>query len=197
MPQTLSDKWKEELGADWERIHEQYLHTMANLTLTGYNSQYSNLPFIEKREMENGFKDSAFRLNIYLRSCNQWTEEELKTRQNALLNVFMRLWPMPTTTFEPLKRETESASLDDEDFEFTGKKLQAFTFRGIRHTANTWKEMLIQVCGYILIDKRSTIEWLCANEKPGFSTSPEEWRHELAPKLYVWTDNSTTNPNSG
>ena len=48
MPQTLSDKWKEELGADWERIHEQYLHTMANLTLTGYNSQYSNLPFIEK-----------------------------------------------------------------------------------------------------------------------------------------------------
>ena len=88
MPQTLSDKWKEELGADWERIHEQYLHTMANLTLTGYNSQYSNLPFIEKREMEKGFKDSAFRLNIYLRSCNQWTEEELKTRQNALLNVF-------------------------------------------------------------------------------------------------------------
>lgn len=123
MPQTLSDKWKEELGADWERIHEQYLHTMANLTLTGYNSQYSNLPFIEKREMEKGFKDSAFRLNIYLRSCNQWTEEELKTRQNALLNVFMRLWPMPTTTFEPLKREAESASLDDEDFEFTGKNL--------------------------------------------------------------------------
>lgn len=77
-------------------------------------------------------------------------------------------------TFEPLKREAESASLDDEDFEFTGKKLQAFTFRGIRHTVNTWKEMLIQVCGYILIDKRSTIEWLCANEKPGFSTSPEE-----------------------
>lgn len=191
MPQTLSNKWKMELGDDWERIHEQYLHTMANLTLTGYNSQYSNLPFIEKREMEKGFKDSAFRLNIYLRSCNQWTEEELKTRQNALLNVFMRLWPMPTTTFEPLKREAESASLDDEDFEFTGKKLQAFTFRGIRHTVNTWKEMLIQVCGYILIDKRSTIEWLCANEKPGFSTSPEEWRHELAPKLYVWTDNST------
>lgn len=98
---------------------------------------------------------------------------------------------MPTTTFEPLKREAESASLDDEDFEFTGKKLQAFTFRGIRHTVNTWKEMLIQVCGYILIDKRSTIEWLCANEKQDFLTHPEIGRHELAPKLYVWTDNST------
>lgn len=60
MPQTLSDKWKATLGEDWERIHEQYLHTMANLTLTGYNSQYSNLTFIEKRDMEKGFKDSAF-----------------------------------------------------------------------------------------------------------------------------------------
>ena len=49
MPQTLSSKWKATLGDDWERIHEQYLHTMANLTLTGYNSQYSNLTFIEKR----------------------------------------------------------------------------------------------------------------------------------------------------
>lgn len=45
MPQTLSDKWKDVLGEDWERVHEQYLHTMANLTLTGYNSQYSNLSF--------------------------------------------------------------------------------------------------------------------------------------------------------
>ena len=37
----------------------------------------------------------------------------------------------------------------------------------------------------------NTIEWLCANEKCGFSTAPEEWRRELAPGIYVWTDNST------
>lgn len=39
--------------------------------------------------------------------------------------------------------------------------------------------------------KRSTIEWLCANEKCSFSATPEEWRRELAPGMYVWTDNST------
>ena len=55
----------------------------------------------------------------------------------------------------------------------------------------TWKEMLIQVCGHILLEKRSTIEWLCANEKCSFSATPEEWRRELAPGMYVWTDNST------
>lgn len=191
MPQTLSDKWKAALGEDWERIHEQYLHTMANLTLTGYNSQYSNLTFIEKRDMEKGFKDSAFRLNNSVKSCDQWTETELKARQRKLQNVFMRLWPMPSTTFEPQRREAESASLDDEDYEFTGKKLQAYMLHGVRYTVNTWKEMLIQVCGHILLEKRSTIEWLCANEKCSFSTTPEEWRRELAPGMYVWTDNST------
>ena len=191
MPQTLSDKWKAALGNDWERIHEQYLHTMANLTLTGYNSQYSNLTFIEKRDMEKGFKDSAYRLNNYVRSCEQWTEAELKTRQKELLGVFMRLWPMPTTSFEPLNREAESASLDDEDYEFTGKKIQAYILHGVRYSVNTWKEMLIQVCGHILIEKRSTIEWLCANEKCSFSTTPEDWKRELAPGMYVWTDNST------
>lgn len=191
MPQTLSDKWKAALGNDWERIHEQYLHTMANLTLTGYNSQYSNLTFIEKRDMEKGFKDSAYRLNNYVRSCEQWTETELKTRQKELLGVFMRLWPMPTTSFEPLNREAESASLDDEDYEFTGKKIQAYILHGVRYSVNTWKEMLIQVCGHILIEKRSTIEWLCANEKCSFSTTSEDWKRELAPGMYVWTDNST------
>ena len=192
MPQTLSDKWKTALGEDWERVHEQYLHTMANLTLTGYNAQYSNLSFVEKRDMEKGFKDSSFRLNNYVKSCEQWTEVEMKMRQKKLLKVFMRLWPFPVTSFKPLRREAESASLDDEDFEFTGKKLQAYLLHGVRYPVNTWKDMLVQVCGHILIEKRSAIEWLCANEKSGFSSTPESWRRKLASGIYVWTDNSTS-----
>ena len=191
MPQTLSDKWKDALGEEWERIHQQYLHTMANLTLTGYNSQYSNLAFLEKRDMEKGFNDSAFRLNNYVKSCDQWTEAEMKQRQHDLLEVFMRLWPMPSTTFEPAKREIESASIEDDDYEFTGKKIQGYFYHNVHYSVNTWKEMLIQMCNHVLLEKRSTIEWLCANEEHGFSHTPETWRKELAPGLYVWTDNST------
>ena len=191
MPQTLSEKWKDALGEEWERIHQQYLHTMANLTLTGYNSQYSNLAFLEKRDMEKGFNDSAFRLNNYVKSCDQWTEVEMKQRQYDLLEVFMRLWPMPSTTFEPAKREIESASIEDDDYEFTGKKIQGYFYHNVHYTVNTWKEMLIQMCNHVLLEKRSTIEWLCANEEHGFSHTPETWRKELAPGLYVWTDNST------
>ncbi len=192
MPQTLSDKWKTALGDDWERIHQQYLHTMANLTLTGYNSQYSNLTFLEKKNMEKGYNDSAFRLNNYVKACGQWTETELRQRQLELLGVFLKLWPMPAAGFEPVRREQETASLDDEDFEFTGKKIQAYILSGVRYAVNTWKDMLIQVCGHMLREKRSTIEWMCANEKSGFSSTPETWRRELAPGMYVWTDNNTT-----
>lgn len=192
MPQTLSDKWKMALGSEWERIHQQYLHTMANLTLTGYNSQYSNLTFPEKRDMEKGFKDSSFRLNNYIKNCEHWTEVELKQRQQDLFNVFMKLWPMPTSNFEVPKQETESATLDDEDFEFTGKKLQAYILHEVKYTVNTWKDMLIQVCGHILREKRSTMEWLCANEKNCFYTMAESGRCEFAPNMYVLTDCCTS-----
>lgn len=191
MPQTLSEKWKASLGENWETIHQQYLHTMANLTLTGYNSQYSNLSFIEKRDMEKGFKDSAFRLNNYVKDCEKWTEEELLQRQQQLLKVVLKLWPMPSTSFEPVRRDAENVSMDEEDFEFTGKKLQAYIYKGVRYTVNTWKEMLIQVCGHVLLEYRPTIEWLCANEKHGFSYKPEAWRRELGQGMYVWSDNST------
>lgn len=191
MPQTLSKKWKESLGEDWERIHQQYLHTMANLTLTGYNSQYSNLSFVEKRDMDKGFKDSAFRLNNYVKRCDKWTEVEMKERQQDLLKVFMNLWPMPISNYCVSKQETERVALDDEDFDFTGRKLQAYILQGVRYPISTWKDMLVQVCGHILREKRSTIEWLCANEKDGFYTQPDYGRQKIATNIYVLTHNNT------
>ena len=190
MPQTLSNKWKAALGEDWERIHEQYLHTMANLTLTGYNTQYSNLTFLEKRDMEKGFNDSAFRLNNEIKGYEKWTEEELLKRQAILLDVALRLWPMPQTGFEPVKREAETASLD-EDYEFTGKVLQAYTFHGIRYTVNTWKDMLVNVCTLALHDHRATFEWMSASEKNHLSTESEDWNTKIADNIYVWSSNST------
>ncbi|MEI2750210.1 MAG: HNH endonuclease family protein [Ferruginibacter sp.] len=54
MPQSepLPPAWRKELGPEWERIHATYLHTLGNLTLTGYNSEYGNRPFTVKRDRE-------------------------------------------------------------------------------------------------------------------------------------------------
>ncbi|GAA8815986.1 DUF262 and DUF1524 domain-containing protein [Helicobacter pylori] len=74
MPQTLTEEWEKDLGQDYERIHTQYLHTIGNLTLTGYNPEYSNKSFQEKQGMEKGFKDSPLRLNQGLRDLESFGE---------------------------------------------------------------------------------------------------------------------------
>ncbi len=65
MPQNkkLSKKWQDELGSEWKSVHQTLLHTLGNLTLTGYNSEYSDRSFAEKRDMQGGFRQSPLRLN--------------------------------------------------------------------------------------------------------------------------------------
>mgnify|MGYP001045790288 CR=1 FL=1 len=92
MPQTLSDEWKKELGSDWELVYQKYLDTLGNLTLTGYNPEYSNKLFIEKRDMEKGFKDSGLQLNRGLAKLEKWTEKEIMDRAEELSKIGLEIW---------------------------------------------------------------------------------------------------------
>jgi len=107
MPQTLSDGWKEMLGNNWELIHQKYLNTLGNLTLTGYNPEYSNKFFIEKRDMKRGFKDSGLRLNRDISKLNEWTEEEIKNRAKILSKIALEIWPSTKSIVVGGKIETE------------------------------------------------------------------------------------------
>ena len=97
MPQNekLSKQWQEELGTDWQQVHATYLHTLGNLTLTGYNSEYSDRPFIEKRDMTGGFKNSPLILNEDLRSVSAWNEEAISARAKKLANRAITVWVAP------------------------------------------------------------------------------------------------------
>ena len=69
MPRTLTKEWKDALGENWELIHTKYKDTIGNLTLTAYNSDYSNLPFLKKRDMDGkGFTYSKLSLNQYIKN---------------------------------------------------------------------------------------------------------------------------------
>lgn len=83
--ENMSDSWKSDLGPEWERIQKTYLHTLGNLTLTGYNSEYSDRPFSEKRDMPGGFAQSPLRLNESLRTLPipRHDEERRHRRQTA------------------------------------------------------------------------------------------------------------------
>ncbi|GAA8709003.1 DUF262 and DUF1524 domain-containing protein [Helicobacter pylori] len=104
MPKKLDEKWKKDLGQDHERIHTQYLHTIGNLTLTGYNPEYSNKSFQEKQGMEKGFKDSPLRLNQGLRDLESFGEEEIKKRANDLVDWALKIWTYPKLDAETLEK---------------------------------------------------------------------------------------------
>ncbi|GAA6798245.1 DUF262 and DUF1524 domain-containing protein [Helicobacter pylori] len=104
MPQTLTEKWQKDLGQDHERIHTQYLHTIDNLTLTGYNPEYSNKSFQEKQGMEKGFKDSPLKLNQSLRDLKSFGEEEIKKRANDLADLALKIWTYPKLDAETLEK---------------------------------------------------------------------------------------------
>lgn len=109
MPQNdnLSVAWKHSLGDDWARVHEQYLHTLGNLTLTGYNSEYSDRPFVEKRDMKGGFAQSPLKLNEGLSSCTDWNEQEIKARAARLAKAAIDIWKAPTLADDVLNAYRE------------------------------------------------------------------------------------------
>ncbi|GHR70118.1 DUF262 and DUF1524 domain-containing protein [Helicobacter pylori] len=104
MPQKLTEEWKKDLGENFQEIHNKYLHTIGNLTLTGYNSTYSNKSFKEKQGMEKGFKDSPLRLNQSLRDLESFGEEEIKKRANDLADLALKIWTYPNLDAETLEK---------------------------------------------------------------------------------------------
>ena len=121
--ENLSKAWREELGPEWRRVQEERLHTIGNLTLTGYNSKLSDKPFSFKKEVEGGFADSPIRLNAGVAKETQWTEDAIKRRAQALSAKALKIWIAPSLTEDQLApyREPEAAA----DGEY---KLEQFSF---------------------------------------------------------------------
>jgi uncharacterized protein with ParB-like and HNH nuclease domain len=123
--ENLSAQWQVELGAEWERIRKTYLHTLGNLTLTGYNSEYSDRPFVEKRDMSGGFKESPLRLNQGLGSLVYWNEETIRQRAEKLAGQALSVWAAPKldpTVLAAYKPQAVTAgyTIDDHPYLATG-----------------------------------------------------------------------------
>ncbi|RPF63330.1 DUF262 and DUF1524 domain-containing protein [Helicobacter pylori] len=132
MPQTLTEEWKRDLGENFEAIHEKYLHTIGNLTLTGYNKEYSNNSFQEKKDMEKGFKQSPLRLNQSLKNLESFGEKEIEKRANDLADWALKIWTYPileTETLEeykPKKEKKEKKVYDLSSYKFSPHSRELF-----------------------------------------------------------------------
>ena len=106
MPQNKNplQQWKDSLGKNWQEVQKTYLHTIGNLTLTAYNSEMSDNPFIEKLEMQGGFKESALRINSYVVEQTTWNEEKIKERAEELYELANKIWQYPQLTENELAK---------------------------------------------------------------------------------------------
>jgi predicted transport protein len=97
MPQNenLSSAWQKALGDDWRSVQQTWLHTLGNLTLTGYNSEYSDRSFPEKRDMAGGLKESPLKVNAGLSELADWNEEAIKARADRLAAIGVEIWAAP------------------------------------------------------------------------------------------------------
>ena len=183
MPQTLSDKWKEELGGSETalQVHEKWLHKLANLSLTAYNSTYSNNSFVDKKTMPKGFKESHLKLNHYVATCDKWTEEELIERNSQLTTLALKVWPGLISSFVPTHKEGNTFSLD-EDVDVYNRNIYSFTFAGTKYSVKTWREFLASVIS-LLHERDATIlqELALSSEKNPLAQSISTSENAFSP----------------
>ena len=111
MPQTLSAEWKNSLGEEYEEIHEEYLNSLGNITLTGYNSKMSNKSFIEKRDMTQGFKESRLFLNRMLSEFDKWDKDSIIKRAAILKDKSLRIWKYPHSEYQSIENNIKIGDL--------------------------------------------------------------------------------------
>ena len=123
MPQNknLSAEWQKDLGSNWREVQKKYVNTIGNLTLTAYNSEMSDRPFMEKMNMTGGFKESALRLNKYVICFSEWNEEHIQERAKKLAEKAEKIWPYPELTdaelapYQSEAKPTQKYSLETYD----------------------------------------------------------------------------------
>jgi len=126
MPQNeqLRREWQEMLGLDWQRVHETWLHRLGNLTLTGYNSTYSDRSFQDKKSIPGGFSDSTLRLNRFIREQSSWNAQIMHARTEQLTMKALQIWSPLAVDINEIRRaeledhQTQAANFNVQSIEF-------------------------------------------------------------------------------
>ena len=127
MPQNpdLSEEWQEALGENWREVHERYLHTIGNLTLTGYNSELGDRSFKAKQDIPGGFRASPLWLNRSLAEVEQWNETAIVDRAEMLVEKALNIWTDYGIPQERQEEHREGWTLADHHH-LTGEMMDLF-----------------------------------------------------------------------
>lgn len=166
MPQKLSTEWQKMLGENWQDDHVEYLHTIGNLTLTGYNSELSNRSFDEKKKLlaENGAKIKELNLDVFTQDV--WNVDAIKARSKRLTQKVVSIFGYPENQVDisfkdPRYKEYSCENTDDA----TGKSIEYFILQGEKVYVNSFAEMLRIVIQKLYEQDPDVIEEMARNNK--------------------------------
>lgn len=200
MPQRLSTTWNQALGDKAKEIHDTWLHRLGNLTLTAYNSDMSNKLFIDKRDAEHGYRYSGLRMNQTLAKKEKWGEEEVKECSDAMVNkAANEIWKMPETSFKLKVKAFDSCTLDDENYDLTGRSIFKYSYQNAETPVDSWQDMYVHVVKYLYsLDQAVLAELVCQKDennvlKSYFGNTPDNMREpmELDPHIYMERNTNT------
>ena len=198
MPQHLSQAWKESLGPEYEEIHETWLHRIANLTITAYNSKYSNEIFAKKRDMENGFQDSGLRMNQAIGQETDWGLPEIEKRNEELKKRALKIWSIPETEYKPAEKQMDMCSLEEE-VNLTGRTIIRFALRDTEYPVSSWIEMYQKVLQILHGEDKSVLMKLAGTKDETVELSGHVSYNQadflsninIADGIYMWAGTST------
>jgi predicted transport protein len=153
MPQNedLCPEWQRMLGSEWKSVQETWLHRLGNVTLTGYNQEYSDRPFEQKKIIPKGFHESPLRLNKFVREQISWTTAEMEARGKALAAMALTIWRPLIVDIEAVRaveleeRKAHAANFSIEALEFDHDSRSLFD--QLRPELLALGEDVVELCG--------------------------------------------------
>lgn len=147
MPQTLTAKWKIDLGKRQQEIYDKYLHCLGNLTLSGYNSELSNASFNEKQAL---YSQSNICITKSIAKYDHWGETEILNRGEALIEDIKKIWKCPDT-INNINLEVDTRTEFDftDEVNVTGRTPTELEIIGEVFSVTSWRDFMKKVCEFL------------------------------------------------
>lgn len=181
-------KWKSQMQPDeYAKIKETYIHTLSNLTLTSYNSKYSNRVFSDKRDMEKGFKESHLFLNKFIATCENWNIESLNKRFTIIFNQFCEIWNYPDAIILTDEELEEENIFDIQDP--TGKKIEYYKIDDKSKLITSNKELLVEIVKIFFSSEASSFIGTTLGTKIKLVKNPKEKKYHslISDDYYIYS----------
>ena len=199
MPQNDESKeWIDYLNSKMDLMNrDYYLHTLGNLTISGYNSEESDKLFDLKKD--NYYVNSNYTITRQLTDYKDWTSKEIKNRADKLSKAALLIWKLPIEYNKEVTADTGiTYNLNSDLSSFKGHKPDTIYISGTQKQIVDWVEFQIEIAKtFYELDKGLFLELLAydgfSSNRLVISTKKEGMvaPREFVKDLYIETNNPT------